>query len=94
MALTPTEARAVARELARRVFVQPNATATLDLDDLQGIVERIDGAMDTDIDTIAAARDGTLKAVLAEHAKGSTGATNTQLAFALALWAMREVGII
>lgn len=94
MALTQATARQVGRKIAERVFVQANATADLSVDDLQGIVERIDQAMEMDIDTIAAARNGTLKAVLAAHAKGSTNATNTQLAFALALWAMNEVGII
>lgn len=94
MALTASESKAVARELGRRIFVESNSTANLSAVELQGIVERIDEAMDTDVDTIAAARNGSLKSVLGDHAKGSTGATNTQLAFALAFWAMREVGLI
>ncbi len=97
MALTDTQKRDAARKLAHHIFQKSNTTANLNLDDLAAAIGSIDAAMDTVINDIpVGARTNTIKqlfnANLPEPFKSA--ATPEQKAMALAMWAMREVGLI
>lgn len=92
MPQTPQQKADVARELARRLYA--NATANLSHDDLVAAISAIDSVMDGPPPTpgqVPTVRQHLL-ASLPEPFK--TRSTPQHKALALALWAMKETGII
>ena len=90
MAQTTDQQREAAREFARRVFVEPNATATLSLEDIRAAV----GAIDTAMDSVVAGQ--TIRARLIGSLPEPFGSNSTpqQKAMALVVWVMKEVNLI
>lgn len=96
MAQTNQQIKESAKELAERLFVQPNATATVDTTTLVNAVQKIDTAMNATTTQVQNAMPGVvLKTALLNYFKQSwPNATNQQAGIALALWALKEVGLI
>jgi hypothetical protein len=95
MALSDPDRLTAARELARRIFPS-DVTANLNLDDLKAAIGGIDDVFDMQPNDPALSNSLTLKqnflALLPEPFKST--ATSQQKAFALMVWAMKEVGVI
>lgn len=91
MAMTTTQKLEAGRELALRMF--RNATANMNLSDLEAAIGSIDGTMDALPGTLNALQS--VKVNFAQRLPEPFKSTSTtqQKAFALALWAMKEAGI-
>lgn len=96
MAMTDAEQYEVARELVDRIFVQPGVTAHADLDDLKAAVGAIDTAMNATTTQVEAAYPGvvTKTAFLSYAQAQASGLTAQEAGVALALWALKEVGLL
>lgn len=96
MAMTDSEMREVARELARKLFQDTSATATLNLDDLKAAVAAIGQVMEATGTQVNSQYPGaTIEQAINQHFPAPFGAaTLSQKAIAVALWAMKRGGII
>ena len=90
MVQTTDQQREAAREFARRVFVQPNATATLSLEDIRAAV----GAIDTAMDSVVGGQTIRQRLVGSFPEPFRSESTPPQKAMALVVWTLKEVGLI
>lgn len=95
MALTDQEITTVARELAKRIYMQ-GVTADSNRTALKAAIQAIDQGMEATTNQIQTQYPATvLKVALRDHIKASApNFTNQQAGVALALWALNEVGLI
>lgn len=96
MAMTDGEITTCAAEVADRMFVQANQTATHDVTTLKTMVNRIDQAMNSTGAQVNALYPGVaLESAIYQHVSADVaGATVAQVALALAIWAMKRGGLI
>jgi len=97
MAMTTGQKTDAARKLAKEIFQIAGATAHSDLDDLIAAVGSIDTAMGTVINTVPVPWETkTFKAALIDNLPEpfQTNSTATEKAIVLAIWAMKEAGVI
>lgn len=96
MAMTDAELTDVARELARRVFVQARATAHSDLGELKTAIANIDTAMSATTTQANALYPGdVIESVMLGRARvGAPNLTVQQAGVALALWSLRRIGLL
>lgn len=95
MALTEPQQRDAAREWVRRAFLEANATATLNLDDIKAAVASIDETMDS-LPAALTPPTLTIKQHFARRLPEpfKSGSTVQQKALALVAWALKEAGLI
>jgi len=94
MAQTTPQRRDAARELAKRLWVETNATATMNLDDLLAAIGSIDDTMDllpANLTALQTVKQNFLSR-LPEPFKST--ATTQQKALALVCWTLKEAGLI
>lgn len=94
MAMSVADQRQAAREIARRIFQEPNATAIMSLEHLRAAVGTIDAVMDALPATLNQTQSIKVNIALALPEPFKSIATTQQKAVALMAWAMKETGII
>jgi len=94
MAQTDQQRTDAARELVKKMFLETNATATLNFDDIKAAIVFTDITMNALPGVLDQAKTikQNLEARLPEPFFSS--ATTEQKGIAMAIWAMKEVGLI
>lgn len=94
MAMTDAELTEIVYKLVKVIFV--NATAHSDRDQLKAAVDKIDDVMGATGNQIVSAGYGTTaleQAMLTECRTGAPNLTQQEAGAALAIWAMKRVGM-
>lgn len=96
MALTDDELTFLAKELAERIFVRSNVLAHSSAGTLKASIQAIDQGMSATTNQVQSLYPNTvLKLALLNHIKSvAPNLTTQQAGITLALWALREVGLI
>lgn len=97
MAQTDAQLEQVAREIVSRIFVAANATAHSSHAQIKAAIQAIDTGMDATLNQAVTQSGGTTKvkiAFLNQAKAGAPNLTNQQAAVAMAMWALKEAGLI
>lgn len=86
----------IARELAKRIYVETNKTASIDLIGLLTAANAIDTAMNATTNTVATQKPGIpLKTALLQFLQDSQpDLTSQEAGIALMLWTAHEIGLL
>jgi len=94
MAQTDQQRTEAARELVKKMFLETNATATLNLDDVKAAIVFLDNAMDALPSAFNQTKTIKQNLALGLPEPFKSIATTEQKGLAMAIWAMKEVGLI